>query len=75
MEVNSTIIERRMQGYAFIEGLTRLIAAGWRALSERLAAFAESQRHAQVRNELHHLSDHQLRDIGLDRTQINRLFR
>lgn len=78
MESGSTIIERRMQGhagYAFIEGLAGLVAAGWRAVAGRIAAFAESRRHAQARRDLHDLSDRQLRDIGLDRPQIDRLFR
>lgn len=78
MESGSTIIERRMHshaGYAFIEGLAGLVAAGWRAASDRIAAFAESRRQAQARCELHNLSDHQLRDIGLDRRRIDRLFR
>jgi uncharacterized protein YjiS (DUF1127 family) len=78
MASSSTIIERRMQGhagYAFIEGIAELVAAGWRAASGRIAAFAESRRQAQARRELHDLSDRQLRDIGLERQQIGRLFR
>jgi uncharacterized protein YjiS (DUF1127 family) len=78
MESGSTIIERRLQGhagYAFIEGVAGLVSAGWRAASERISAFAKSLRRAQARRELHELSDRQLRDIGLERRQIDRLFR
>ena len=78
MESGSTIIERRMQGhagYAFIEGLAGLVAAGWRAVSGGSRRSPSPGASAQARRDLHELSDRQLRDIGLDRPQIDRLFR
>jgi len=54
---------------------TELLGAGWRALAKLRAALAEAQRMARTRRELHALSDHFLRDIGIDRRQIDRLFR
>ena len=78
MEGHSIIHGRRMQhhaGYAFIEILAGLIAAAWRGASDRLAAFSASQRQARARREFRNLSDHFLKDIGVDRSEIDRLFR
>jgi len=78
MEGSSTIYERRMQthaGYALIEVLAGLFSAAWDAVSRRLAAFAAAQRQARARRELRNLSDHFLRDIGINRHEIDRLFR
>jgi uncharacterized protein YjiS (DUF1127 family) len=78
MEGSSIIYARRMQshaGYALIEVLAGLCAAAWQALSGRLAAFAAAQRQARARRELRNLSDHFLKDIGIDRHEIDRLFR
>lgn len=77
MEASNSIAGRRMRnhaGYALVEGLAELAAAGGRALARMAAAIAERQRRAQARRELHGLSDHFLRDIGLERQQIDRLF-
>lgn len=78
MEASSLIAQRRMEshaGYALAEGIATLAAAGWQALERQAAAFAERRRQAQARRELHGLSDHFLRDIGLERQQIDQLFR
>ncbi len=78
MEGNSIIYGRRMQqhaGYAIIEILAGLAASAWRGVSDRLAAFSESQRQARARRELRNLSDHFLKDIGVERSEIDRLFR
>jgi uncharacterized protein YjiS (DUF1127 family) len=78
MDASSSTIGRRAlgnTGYAFTEVLAEIIAAGWQSLSRAAAAFAESQRRAQARRELHHLSDHTLKDIGLERSDIDGLFR
>jgi uncharacterized protein YjiS (DUF1127 family) len=78
MEGSSTIYGRRIQhhaGYALIEVLAGLCAAAWSGLRAGLAAFAESQRQARARRELSNLSDHFLKDIGVDRNQIDGLFR
>lgn len=61
-------------GYAMAEILSELVVAGWLALARWIDAAAQAQRRAQARRELHRLSDHALRDIGLDRGQIDRLF-
>ena len=78
MNAGDTTINRRIQyhpGYALIEALVELMVNGWRTLSRLTAAIAESHRRAQARSELRRLSDHVLRDIGLERDQIDRLFR
>jgi uncharacterized protein YjiS (DUF1127 family) len=78
MEGISNTYGRRMQhpaNYVLIGALIGLVAAGWRALSARLAAFAAARRRAQTRRELHGLSDRYLKDIGLDRNEIDGLFR
>ena len=78
MEASSSIALRRMQnhaGFALIEALIELAAAGWQALARQAEAIAERQRQARARRELSSLSDHFLRDIGLERNQIDRLFR
>jgi uncharacterized protein YjiS (DUF1127 family) len=78
MEGISSTCARRMQhhaGYAFIEIVAELVMTGCRALAGRFAAFAEARRRAQARHELQRLSDHALRDIGLDRGDIESLFR
>jgi uncharacterized protein YjiS (DUF1127 family) len=78
MEGSSTIHQRRLQyhpGYALIEVLVGLIAAAWQAVSGWLAAFAAAQRQARARRELRNMSDHFLKDIGVDRNEIDSLFR
>ena len=77
MEGTSSAFVRRIPahaGYARIQVFAEFIAAGWRILSGWAAAFAAAQRSARSRHELHNLSDRSLKDIGLDRHQIDRLF-
>lgn len=74
----SHIAQHRMQthaGYALVTAIARLAAAGGRVLARAAAAFVRRQRQAQARSELMALSDHFLKDIGLERDQIDRLFR
>jgi uncharacterized protein YjiS (DUF1127 family) len=78
MERNSTVYGRRPQdypGYALAETLVERIAAGWRALARWFDAAEQVRRRAQARRDLHRLSDHSLKDIGLERGQIDSLFR
>jgi len=78
MDGSTTINGRRLQppvGYVIIEGLTEFFAAIWRGLSRLAGAFAAYQRRARARDELRRLSDRSLKDIGLERSQIDRLFR
>ena len=78
MEGTSLIHARRMEnhaGFAFIVVVAELLAAGWNFLAGKLEAFAAAQRNARIRQELSQLSDHYLRDIGLERRQINQIFR
>lgn len=79
MEDTTTINFRRLQyhhaGYALIETIIDLAVAGSRAIARVVAAIAERQRQARARLELQRLSNHMLRDIGLERDQIDRLFR
>jgi uncharacterized protein YjiS (DUF1127 family) len=77
MESSSAYRGRRPQdypGYAIAEILAELIAAGWRALLRWSDKAAQASRRARARRELHRLSDHYLRDIGLERGDIDRLF-
>jgi len=58
--------------------IAQLAAALARALAaarDAVAAWAQSRRKTATRRELHGLSDHALRDIGLHRSQIDGLFR
>ena len=78
MEASSITQARRMQAqasYALIEMLIELAAAAWHGVSERLAAFNAAQRQARARRELRSLSDHFLKDIGVERNEIDSLFR
>ncbi len=78
MEGMSSTYGRRTQhpaNYVLIGALAGWAAAGWRALAGRIAAFAEARRQAQTRLELHRLSDRYLKDIGLERCDIDGLFR
>ncbi len=75
----SSSIDQRLTRYharfALVEALIGIIAAGWQAVAGWGAALAASRRRALSRRELHRLSEHSLRDIGLDRSDIDRLFR
>ena len=78
MNAGDTTINRRMQyhaGYALVEVLVEWVAAGWQALSRAMAQ-RRRRKAAQRRRgcELRRLSDRMLRDIGLERDQIDRLF-
>jgi len=75
---DSSIGLRRMQvhaGYLLIEYLAEQARKGRQAVSGWMAAFAAARRSRQARYELRRLSDRSLRDIGLERDQIERLFR
>ena len=77
MQAASSIDQRLIRyhaRFALVEVLIGIIAAGWVAVAGWGAAIAEHQRRAAARRELRRLSDHCLRDIGLDRNQIERLF-
>jgi uncharacterized protein YjiS (DUF1127 family) len=77
MEASSSLAVRRFQssaGYALLTVLIELAAAGYRALARGLANLAAARRQAQARSELLSLSDRSLKDIGLSRTEIDRMF-
>jgi len=77
MNAGDTTINRRMQyhaSYALVEVLVEWVAAGWQALSRAMASAAAARQRRQARLELRRLSDRMLRDIGLERDQIDRLF-
>jgi len=65
----------RPAGYALLEILVELGTGAARATGRWLAAAAEERRRAAARHELALLSDRSLRDIGLAREDIDRLFR
>jgi uncharacterized protein YjiS (DUF1127 family) len=77
MNAGDTTINRRIQyraGYALVEVLVELMVTGWQALSRWMANAAAARQRRQARLELHQLSDRSLKDIGLERDQIDRLF-
>jgi len=77
MEASSSIATRRIQssaGYALVIVLIELAAAGYRVLARGLAALAAARRQAQARSELLALSDRSLKDIGLSRSEVERIF-
>lgn len=77
-DTTTTLNLRRMQflsAFVLLEAIIGRGVAAWRLIERPFAAFAERQRQARARNELHRLSDHTLKDIGLERGQIDRLFR
>jgi len=77
MQVDHASTVRRAQisaAHALAEVLSELAIGLWQLLCRGYAAAAAAQRRARTRRELHRLSDHALRDIGLHRTQIDRLF-
>jgi len=74
MEAGSIVYQRTRQRYALIEILIELGIAGWQAAARAAGTLEGMRREAQARRELSSLSDRSLRDIGLDRHQIDRLF-
>jgi len=78
MQAGNLLVVRRVQasaGYALMIVLFGLVATAWRAVASALARIAAAQHQARLRRELHGLNDHYLKDIGLRRDQIDRLFR
>ena len=67
--------QRAHRGYALLEVLYGLAAAAIGAAVRGLAGVLRAQRMARLRTEMHGMSDRHLRDIGLERNQIDCLFR
>ncbi|HEY6967109.1 MAG TPA: DUF1127 domain-containing protein [Burkholderiales bacterium] len=77
MEASSSLAGRRVQNrasYALVTVLIEVAAATYRALARGLASLVAAQRQAQARSDLLALSDRSLRDIGLSRAEIERMF-
>lgn len=55
--------------------LAAALASALAAAADAATAWARARGKAATRRELHNLSDHALRDIGLHRSQIDGLFR
>lgn len=72
--IDRRVIQNRAR-VAQVEALIGFVTAGWRVLSRRLEAIAEDRRRALACRDLHGLSDHYLKDIGIERSQIDRMFR
>ena len=62
-------------GYALLEILIGLAVSAARRLGTALESAMEAQRLSRARRDLRALSDHHLRDIGLTRDEVERLFR
>jgi len=76
--MESTLKSRRPQdfpGYATGEAISTLIAGACLRFGRWLDAVAQAQGRARARRELHYLSDRSLRDIGLERGDIDGMFR
>jgi|CXWL01.1.fsa_nt_gi uncharacterized protein YjiS (DUF1127 family) len=76
--MESTLKSRQPQDFPVHttgEAIAALIAGGLQRFGRWLDAAAQAQGRARARRELHYLSDRSLRDIGLERDQIDRLFR
>lgn len=74
----SSSIQMRMQGragYALIDILLGLASSALQSAGKAFDAAVTAQRRARTRRELEQLSDHFLRDIGIDRGDIDRMFR
>jgi uncharacterized protein YjiS (DUF1127 family) len=65
----------RPAGLALIEILVDLGISATQAVRRGLAAYRHAAQMARVRREMQGLSDHYLRDIGLSRNEIDRIFR
>jgi uncharacterized protein YjiS (DUF1127 family) len=66
---------RNPRAHALATILAGLIAATWRGIGRCIASIGQWNRRARAREELRSLSDRTLRDIGIERGQIERLFR
>jgi uncharacterized protein YjiS (DUF1127 family) len=78
MEGTSSLYAQRVQplaGYALVEVIAELAVGACRFIARLGAAFMKARRQERARAELQNLSDHFLKDIGLDRQQVDRLFR
>ena len=78
MEAAGSTLARRIEspaGHTLTVVLVELGAALCRGIVRQLARAAERRRQARARRELRGLSDRFLRDIGLERSDIDRLFR
>ena len=63
------------RGYALVEALVGLALTGIAAIGRAATKVMRAQQMAKVRREMHGLSDHYLRDIGLSRNDIDGIFR
>jgi uncharacterized protein YjiS (DUF1127 family) len=62
-------------GYVLIDSVIELGSAAFQAISSAVQAFIAAQAMAKARRELHGLSDRSLRDIGIERCDIDGIFR
>jgi len=77
MEAASSSVARRIQGapsHGPLAVLVELAAAGSGPFRRALEGIAAARRRARARRDLHGLNDHFLKDIGIERSQIDRLF-
>ena len=69
--MNRTHMSFQHAGYARLEMVGAAGAATLRAIGRGIATLYRDWATARVRRELHQLSDHVLKDIGLTRDQID----
>ena len=62
-------------GYAVIEALAAMAVDAALAVRRWASGALRARRTAAIRREMLGMSDHFLRDIGLNRSQVDRLFR
>jgi uncharacterized protein YjiS (DUF1127 family) len=65
---------RDPRAYALATILGGLVAGTWCGIAHGIASLGQWNRRTRAREELRSLSDRTLRDIGLERGQIERLF-
>lgn len=61
--------------YPLLEVLAALLAAAYEKVRDALLAYGEARARVAAAAQLQHLSDHMLRDLGLQRSQIDAIVR
>jgi uncharacterized protein YjiS (DUF1127 family) len=67
--------QRAHRGYALIEVLAELALSAAATVKRGLTTLIRAEQMARVRREMHGMSDHYLRDIGMNRGDIDGTFR
>jgi uncharacterized protein YjiS (DUF1127 family) len=77
MQAHRILIDHRIRHHAGLQRAQAIVAfaiAAGRFAGHWLGRLAAAQRNARIRRDLHAMSDHMLRDVGLERGRIDALF-